>query len=162
MTDETMTDRGAAQPATPLPTKEELRERLTREQYDVTQRGGTERAFSGEYWDTKTPGRYRCIVCDTELFESSSKYNSGTGWPSFDAEVEPGRVRRLSDGKFGMVRTEARCGTCDAHLGHVFTDGPATTGERYCMNSASLRLEATAEANDVSPDGSVGAADVRE
>jgi peptide-methionine (R)-S-oxide reductase len=124
-----------------VPTKAELRERLTRQQYKVTQKGGTERAFSGEYWSTKEPGRYHCIVCDTELFDSAAKYDSGTGWPSFDSEVEDGRVRRLTDRKFGMARVEARCARCDAHLGHVFPDGPATTGERYCMNSASLRLE---------------------
>jgi peptide-methionine (R)-S-oxide reductase len=119
--------------------KDDLGDRLTKEQYEVTQNGGTERPFTGIYWDTKTDGEYRCVVCDEVLFDSATKFDSGTGWPSFSAESEDGRVRRIVDGSHGMVRTEARCNNCDAHLGHVFPDGPG--GERYCMNSASLRLE---------------------
>ena len=118
-----------------------LRDRLTSEQYSVTQNGGTERPFSGAYWDTNTPGLYRCIVCDEVLFDSDSKYESGTGWPSFDGAADDTRVRRIVDRTHGMVRTEARCASCDAHLGHVFPDGPDSTGERFCMNSASLRLD---------------------
>lgn len=120
-----------------------LRERLTAEQYRVTQKGATERAFSGEYHDTKDAGVYRCVVCDVELFDSDAKFDSGTGWPSFFDEVAERPVTRVEDSTFGMTRIEARCGTCDAHLGHVFPDGPEPTGERYCMNSASLRLERT-------------------
>ena len=125
------------------PDEAELRERLTPQQYEVTQNSGTERAFTGEYWDTKTDGVYHCVVCDTELFDSGTKFDSGTGWPSFHSEKERGRVHREVDRKFGMVRTEAVCANCGAHLGHVFDDGPLPTGERYCMNSASLRLEPT-------------------
>ena len=121
---------------------EELRERLTPEQYAVTQQAGTEPAFSGIYWNEKTPGVYRCIVCDEPLFDSETKYDSGTGWPSFFSAIADGRVDRLEDRSHGMVRVEARCANCGAHLGHVFPDGPAPTGERYCMNSASLRLDA--------------------
>ena len=121
-------------------TDDELRARLTPEQNQVTQKAGTERAFSGCYWDTKTPGTYSCVVCDTELFESSTKYDSGSGWPSFTNAMDEGRVERHIDRSFGMVRVEALCTNCGAHLGHVFDDGPGETGERYCMNSASLRL----------------------
>lgn len=122
------------------PTDAELRERLTPLQYEVTQRAGTERAFSGEYWDTKEPGTYHCIVCDEPLFASDTKYDSGSGWPSFWEALDPSKVTLHEDRSFGMVRIEARCARCDAHLGHVFPDGPRPTGERYCMNSASLRL----------------------
>ncbi|MFV2040081.1 MAG: peptide-methionine (R)-S-oxide reductase MsrB, partial [Acidimicrobiales bacterium] len=110
-------------------------------QYSVTQNAGTERPFEGCYWDTKTPGTYRCIVCDEELFSSDAKYDSGTGWPSFYQAIEDGKVERIVDRKLGMTRTEAVCANCGAHLGHVFSDGPRPTGERFCMNSASLRLE---------------------
>jgi peptide-methionine (R)-S-oxide reductase len=119
----------------------ELRERLTPEQYAVTQHAGTEPAFTGCYWDTKTAGTYRCVVCDEELFTSDTKYDSGSGWPSFYQAIADGKVDRVVDRSHGMVRTEARCATCGAHLGHVFPDGPRPTGERYCMNSASLKLE---------------------
>jgi peptide-methionine (R)-S-oxide reductase len=126
---------------TDIPTDAELRERLTPLQYEVTQRAGTERAFSGVYWDTKDPGVYHCIVCDTALFSSETKYDSGSGWPSFTEAVDPSKVTLVEDRSHGMVRTEARCATCGAHLGHVFPDGPGPTGARYCMNSASLDLK---------------------
>jgi peptide-methionine (R)-S-oxide reductase len=124
-----------------LPTDAELRERLTPLQYEVTQHEGTERAFTGEYWDTKDPGTYRCVVCDEPLFRSDVKYDSGTGWPSFWEAIDPAKVTLVEDRKLFMRRTEARCARCGAHLGHVLPDGPQPTGERYCMNSASLRLE---------------------
>jgi peptide-methionine (R)-S-oxide reductase len=120
---------------------------LTPEQFHVTQEGGTERAFSGEYWATKDDGLYHCVVCDAELFDSDTKFDSGTGWPSFSGETSQGRVRRIEDRSLGMARVEARCAACDAHLGHVFTDGPGPTGERYCMNSASLRHAPASAAN---------------
>jgi len=123
-----------------------LRERLSPLQYEVTQHGGTERAFTGVYWDTHDEGTYRCIVCDTPLFTSDTKYESGSGWPSFWRAVDDGAVETRTDTSHGMVRTEALCATCGAHLGHVFDDGPQPTGLRYCMNSAALRL--------VRPDGS--------
>ncbi len=126
---------------TDKPSDAELRQRLTREQYEVTQHAGTERAFSGQYWDCHKDGTYHCIVCDIELFSSGAKYDSGTGWPSFWEEISQGKVERHTDMSYGMMRTEAVCASCGAHLGHVFPDGPRPTGERYCMNSASLRLE---------------------
>ncbi|MCL4128328.1 UNVERIFIED_CONTAM: hypothetical protein GTU68_013794 [Idotea baltica] len=125
----------------PAPTDEELRGRLTSEQYEVTQKGGTERAFTGEYWDTKDGGVYHCIVCDEALFDSGTKYDSGTGWPSFSDQINDGQVTRIEDRSHGMTRIEARCANCAAHLGHVFPDGPQPTGDRYCMNSASLSLK---------------------
>jgi len=133
----------------PKPTDQELRDRLTAEQYQVTQHAGTERAFTGCYWDTKEDGVYHCVVCDEPLFTSDSKFDSGTGWPSFTQGVADGKVDRREDRSHGMVRVEALCTGCGAHLGHVFPDGPPPTGERYCMNSASLRLEpATATSDD--------------
>ena len=136
-----MTDADAASSGPQLPTDEELKARLTPLQYEVTQQEGTERAFTGEYWDTKQPGTYRCVVCDEPLFRSDVKYDSGTGWPSFWEAMDPSKVTLVEDRKLFMRRTEARCARCGAHLGHVFPDGPQPTGERYCMNSASLRLE---------------------
>ncbi len=120
---------------------EELRKRLTPEQFHVTQEAGTERAFTGETWDTKDPGTYRCIVCDEALFSSDTKYESGSGWPSFYEALDPAKVEMHTDSSHGMIRTEATCATCGAHLGHVFPDGPQPTGDRFCMNSASLRLD---------------------
>ena len=119
----------------------ELRERLSPEQYRITQKGGTERPFSGRYHDAKDDGTYRCIVCAAELFDSGAKFDSGTGWPSFTGPVDSTHVALHKDRKFGVLRTEVRCAGCDAHLGHVFPDGPDPSGERFCMNSASLQLD---------------------
>lgn len=129
-------------------TEDELRERLTAEQYQVTQNAGTERAFSGEYWDCHDDGTYRCVVCETPLFSSDTKFESGSGWPSFFDTAGPDVVEIRSDSTHGMVREEAVCANCGAHLGHRFPDGPRPTGERYCMNSASLRLDRDMVADD--------------
>ena len=109
-------------------------------QYAVTQHGQTERAFTGVYWDHHGDGAYRCVVCETPLFDSGTKFESGSGWPSFYDEIEPGRVATHEDRSLGIRRIEATCATCGAHLGHLFPDGPRPTGKRYCMNSASLEF----------------------
>ncbi len=120
---------------------EEWKTRLTPEQFRVTRKKGTERAFTGEYVSTLTPGVYHCVCCDAPLFSSDVKYDSGTGWPSFSEAVTPHAVREADDRSHFMRRIEAVCAGCDAHLGHVFPDGPEPTGLRYCINSVALRLE---------------------
>lgn len=122
-------------------TSEEWQAELSAQEFQITRQAGTEPAFTGIYWDTKTPGIYNCRCCDAPLFDSETKYDSGSGWPSFYAPLDANVVNTHEDLSLGMRRIEVTCAACDAHLGHVFPDGPQPTGLRFCMNSASLSLE---------------------
>jgi peptide-methionine (R)-S-oxide reductase len=122
-------------------TEQQWKEKLSPEQYDVLRRGGTERAFTGEYWDNHEKGTFLCAGCGAKLFSSDDKYDSGTGWPSFSCPAPGAELDEETDRTWGMVRTEVKCANCGGHLGHVFGDGPRPTGLRYCMNSAALKLE---------------------
>ncbi len=137
MDDKTLT----ANPEKVVKSDAEWQKQLTPEQFHVARKAGTEPAFTGKYWNAKDAGTYTCVCCGQPLFESDTKYNSGTGWPSFYQPVSQDAVVANTDQTYGMIRTEVRCSRCDAHLGHVFEDGPNPTGLRYCMNSASLNLE---------------------
>jgi peptide-methionine (R)-S-oxide reductase len=128
-----------------IKTDEEWQKQLTPEQFQVARKAGTEPAFTGKYWNSKDQGTFTCVCCGEPLFNSETKYDSGTGWPSFYQPVDKSAVIEHTDRTFGMARTEVRCAKCDAHLGHVFPDGPRPTGTRYCMNSAALDLQAADE-----------------
>ena len=121
--------------------EEEWQSLLSPEEYYVTRQKGTERPFTGRYWDTFAPGIYHCVGCGTPLFASDTKFDAGCGWPSYFEALDPEKVRQETDTSHGMVRTEVLCNVCDAHLGHVFPDGPPPTGLRYCINSLSLTFE---------------------
>lgn len=122
-------------------TDEEWARELSPDEFRIARKKGTERAFTGRYWDSKTPGTYRCVCCGEALFDSATKYDSGSGWPSFSDAIDRGRIEAEVDTSHGMRRVEIHCARCGCHLGHLFPDGPEPTGHRYCVNSASLKLD---------------------